>query len=414
MTSRTVTVSTAAQLAAAARTAKGGDTILLAPGNYGDVRLDNLNPKGTITVKSANPDNDAVLRTLTMMNAHNVVIQDIDISRPMTASENRNNYAVNVGRSSNLTFVGIDVSGSMNNDARDDGHGMSLTGSRLSILDSTFTQLGFAVVVAATDYVFAGNTMTQVREGMQMRATKGALVANNIARDFQANYAAGEHPDVFQVHTGGTAGASSNLIFRNNLMATGAEGGVGGIFIRSETPVPRRHSNILIENNIYEGNFTHGISVSNADNVTLRGNTIRAGVNEGLVSSILLADINGGLVEKNVTQRILDVKSLPNTGVVMRDNIDIWDVNQKKGIAVADLFAQPTSSASKRVDAMNARPESLAAGDFADLNVLATSAAGRIGAGFKSVAHIGNLAGTAEQQMAAWLPALDTNLAVFG
>lgn len=414
MTSKTVTVATTADLRAAARTARAGDTILLAPGNYGDVRLDNLRPAGTgtITIKSANPDNDAVMRTLTMMNSQNIIIQDIDISRPMNPGEARNNYAVNVGRSSNLTFIGIDVSGSMNNDARDDGHGMSLNGKRLSVLDSTFTQLGFAVVATGSDYVFAGNTMTQVREGMQMREMQGALVANNFARDFQANYAAGEHPDVFQVHTGGTAQASSNLIFRNNVMTPGADGGVGGIFIRSETAIPRRHSNILIENNVYEGNFTHGITVSDADSVTIRSNTVRAGINDGLVSSILVSNVSGGLVEKNVVQRLLGSKNEPNTDVVMRDNIDIWDVNQKKGLAVGDLFAQSTSAASNRLGVGLVGSE--AGFDFSDFNVLANSAAGRLGAGFKAVGNIGNLTGSAEQQMASWLPGLDTSLAVFG
>lgn len=416
MTTRTVTVSTAAQLTAAARTARGGDTILLAAGNYGDVRLDNLRPtgSGTVTVRSANPADDAVLRTLTMVNSHNFVVQDIDISRPLSAGENRNNYAVNVSRSSNLTFVGLDVSGSMNNDARDDGHGMSLSGARLSVLDSTFTQLGFAVVATGSDYVFAGNTMTQVREGMQMRGMTRALVANNFARDFQADYVAGEHPDVFQVHTGGTAQASSNLVFRNNVMAPGADGGVGGIFIRSETAVARRHSNILIENNVYEGNFTHGITVANTDNFTIRGNTVRAGLNTGLVSSILISDVNGGLIEKNVMQRLLEVRTSPNTGVVVRDNIDIWDVNQKKGFAVADIFAKPTSSASARVNTGLFSEAGQGDINFADLNVLSHSVAGRLGAGFKSVAGIGNLSGSAEQQMALWLPSLDTGMAVFG
>ena len=352
------------------------------------------------------------MRTLTMMYSHNVVIQDIDISRPIRPGENSNNYAVNVAHSSNLTFLGIDVSGSLNNNARDDGNGMSLSGRRLSILDSTFTQLGFAVVATGSDYVFAGNTMTQVREGMQMREMNRALVANNFARDFQPDYAAGEHPDVFQVHTGGPAKASSNLIFRNNVMTTGGEGGVGGVFIRSEN-TSLRHRNILIENNAYEGNYTHGFSVSNADNVTIRGNTVRAGINEGYVSSILVADVRGGLVEKNVTQRILDREG-PNSGVVIRDNIDIWDVNQKRGLAVSDLFARPISATSGRVTNDLFREAGLGDIRFAELNVLTRSAAGRVGAGFKSVSNIGDLVGTADQQLATWLPSLDSSMAVFG
>jgi parallel beta-helix repeat protein len=415
MTSKTVTVSNAAQLTAAARAARGGETILLAPGSYGDVRLDNLRPTGTVTIKSANPDNDAVLRSLTMHNSQNFVVQDIDVSRPLGDGQARNTFAVSVTRAHNITFVGIDVSGSMNNDARDDGHGMTLRGSRLSVLDSTFTQLGFAVTANGSDYVFAGNTMTQVREGMQMADMQRALVANNVARDFQANYETLEHPDVFQVHTGGSFKASSDLVFRNNVMAIGENGGVGGIFIQSESAIKQRHRNILIENNVYEGNFTHGVSVSNADNVTIRGNTVRAGLNSGFVSSIIVSDISDALIEKNVTQMLLVRKDRGiSTGLVMRDNVDVWDWQQKRGIASADVYEQQISTASARLDTSLFSDPGVGDIDFSEFNVRSTSVAARLGAGFRTVADIGSLQGTAEQQMAAWLPSLDASISMFG
>ena len=44
MTGKTTTVSTTADLIKVARAAKAGDTILLAPGNYGDAVLSHINP----------------------------------------------------------------------------------------------------------------------------------------------------------------------------------------------------------------------------------------------------------------------------------------------------------------------------------------------------------------------------------
>ena len=83
MSGTTVTVSSAAQLLAAAKAAKTGGMILLAPCNYGAVSRSNLAPARTITVRSDDPDNDAVFRTLNMMRAHNIVIEDIDLHRPL-------------------------------------------------------------------------------------------------------------------------------------------------------------------------------------------------------------------------------------------------------------------------------------------------------------------------------------------
>lgn len=398
---RTVTVSSASQLLAAAKAAKAGDTILLAPVNFGDVSLSNVRPKGAITIKSADPGNDAVFRSLNMMNSSNIVIQDIDINRPLALGASQNSYAVNVGRASNITFVGIDVSGSMNNDARDDGLGMSLNGSRISVIDSTFTQLRTAVAAAGSDFLFAGNTITQVRQGMTIRSMTRALVDSNYAADFQSDYDKKEHPDVFQVHSGSGANASSELIFRNNVMLPGANGFVGGIYIQSEAYVTgrldQRHDNIIIENNYYEGNYRHAITVNNADDVIISNNTVRTGVNVGLVPAINLWDVRGALVEGNISPMFLESNTRPSTGIVYANNIDTWDVKTKKGLDAAQLFSS----------------EGEGDLDFARFNTVTNSAAALAGAGFHAVGEIGNLSGTAAAQMAGWLPGFDQNFAVF-
>ena len=402
MSGKTVTVSTAAQLLSAAKAAKAGDTILLAPVNFGDVSLPNVNPAGAITIKSANPGNDAVFRTLSIFNSSNIIIEDIDISRPLAPGASQTSYAVNVGRASNITFIGIDVSGSMNNDARDDGLGMSLSGSRISVLDSTFTQLRMAVAASGEDFLFAGNTMTQVREGMQMRAMTRALVQGNYAADFQADYDKKEHPDVFQLHSGGGAKASTDIIYRDNIMLPGANGPVGGIFIQSEAykasgKSEDRHENIVIENNYYEGNYTHAITVGNTDNIAIKNNTILAGINVGRIPGININDSNTVLIEKNITPAILEHRLQPNTNVIFRDNVDVWDAKSKKGILASDLF--------QKVDDGDL--------DFGSFSPVVTSSAAIAGAGFRAVADIGNLSGTSAAQLAAWLPSFDQHFAIF-
>lgn len=398
---KTMTVSTASQLLTAARAAKAGDTILLAPVNFGDVSLSNVRPNGAITIKSADPNNDAVFRTLNIMNSNNLIIEDIDIKRPLAPGASQDSYAVNVGKASNITFIGIDVSGSMNNDARDDGLGMSLNGNRISVLDSTFTQLRTAVAAAGQDFLFAGNTITQVRQGMTIRSMTRALIDSNYAADFQSDYDKKEHPDVFQVHSGGGSNGSSELIFRNNVMLPGANGFVGGIYIQSEAflagRLDQRHENIRIENNYYEGDYRHAITVNNADDVVISNNTVRTGVNGGLVPAINLWDVRGALVEQNIAPMFLESKTRPSTGIVYENNIDLWDVKTKKGLDAAQLFS-------------SAGEGDL---DFARFNTIANSAAGRADAGFRNVGEIGNLSGTAATQMAGWLPNFDQNFAIF-
>ena len=401
MSGTTVTVSLAAQLLAAAKAAKAGGTILLAPGNYGDVSQSNLTPTATITVKSADPDNDAVFRTLNMMRANNIIIEDIDIHRPLASGASQNTYAVNVGRATNITFIGIDVSGSLNNDARDDGLGMSLNGSQITVIDSTFTQLRTAVAAAGADFLFVGNSITHVRQGMTIRSMTRAVIEGNYAADFQADYERKEHPDVFQVHSGASANASSELIFRNNVMLPGANGFAGGIYVQSEAFIKgradQRHTNILIENNYCEGNYRQAITLNNADDVIVRNNTVRGGVNVGIEPAINLWDVNGGVIENNISPMLLENKLKPSTGLVYANNIDTWDTRGKKGVQTADLF-----SASGEGDL-----------DFSRFNAIPGSPAGVANAGFRAGAEIGSFSGSAAAQMAALLPAFKQNLAVF-
>ena len=396
---RTVTVSTSAQLSAAARVAKAGDTILLAAGNFGDTVLSHVNPTGVITIKSADPNNDAVFRSLRLTRVSNIVFEDFDVARPIAAGGNTNDAAIQVNGGTNITFSGIDVRGSMNGSAFDDGHGISIpSGSHISILDSTFTQLRTAVIVRGQDFLFAGNTITQVREGVSISSMTRGVFEQNYFGDFQANYAAKEHPDMFQVHSGGTATASSELIFRDNVMRPGA-GPVGGIFIASEGLARgERHENILIENNFYEGAYRHAISVSNVDDVTVRNNTVRMGDFKGLVPAIMFADIKGGVVENNISTLMLEHRLHKSSGLTYANNVDLWDPKFKKGVLASEIFANPGDGDI----------------DFSNLNTIAGSAAGRAGAGFAAVAEIGNLSGSAAAQMAAWLQTYDQNFAVFG
>ena len=398
MPGKTVTVSTAAQLLVVARAAKAGDTILLAAGNFGDAVLSAINPSGLITIKSADPNNDAVFRSLRMSRVSNIVFEDFDVSRPIAAGGKTGDAAIQVNGGTNITFSGIDVRGSMNGSALDDGHGLSISaGSHISVLDSTFRQLRAAVIVRGEDFLFAGNTVTEVREGVSISSLSRGIFERNYMADWQANYAAGEHPDMFQVHSGGTAAASSDLIFRNNVMLPGANP-VGGIFIGSEA-VGRgeRHENILIENNYYEGAYRHAISVGNSDDVIIRNNSVLMGKHTGLVPAINLTDIHGGLVERNITPLLLESRTLKNSGLTITNNVDLWDSQQKTGISVSEVFSGVRSSEI----------------DFSNFNVMSSSSVARTGAGFAAVAEIGNLSGSVAAQMAAWLPHYDQNFAVF-
>lgn len=391
MTARILNVANAAQFKTAVRGARGGDTILLAPGHYGNLFISNLNPAGLVTVRSADPNNDAVIQQLRVTRSSNFLIEDVDIANPIPVGGARAD-AVQVNGSRDISFVGVDMHGSLNGTPWDDSRGMAIIGSsRIAVLDSRFTELRAAVTITrGSDIVIAGNTVWNVREGFNVAQGDDVLIERNLLRDFNPNLATGEHPDFIQVFSTGV-GATTDLVIRNNVMLQGDSTPVQGIFIRSERAAEGiRHSNIRIENNLYEGTSRHGISVSDASNVTITGNTVLEGKTPVLAPAISLSKVSGGLVANNVASLLLN--NAGNTDTSFRANVDVWD-RRFGGTARAALFEAPVGGI-----------------DFERFSPIAGSQADVLRAGYRPVAHIGDLPGSTTAQLAAWLPVFEQTL----
>lgn len=79
----TLVVETQVQLETAIRNVKSGDTILLKAGTYADLNITHSSTKNykfteTVTIKSEDPNNRAVVNELFLLGVKNVVISDVD------------------------------------------------------------------------------------------------------------------------------------------------------------------------------------------------------------------------------------------------------------------------------------------------------------------------------------------------
>jgi hypothetical protein len=383
-----IIVSTASELTKAIKSVKGGETILLAPGNYGNFAFVGT-PASTVTIKSLDPNNDAVFRSLKLTRADNFRIEDVDINNPQGSGSVDKALVINLSK--NISIIGVDIAGSKDGNAWNDGYGAFITSSdNIAILDSTFVQTRIAIVAGrATNLVVAGNDISQSREGVQVGQINGGIFDRNYLHDM--NPAPTDHADFFQVQAGGTTLNSRGLTFTNNVMIQGSGGmGIHGIFIRSEKEaLGIRHSDITIENNYYSGAALHGVSVSDVNNVSIKGNTVLFSGNStvNLVPAIFVSGVRGAEINNNVTPMLSERVNSGNTNIAYGKNIDVWDAKTRKGLAMADLFAPPTGSGDI---------------DFSSLAARAGSAAA--GLGFKPVAGIGNLHGTSDAIFAAYAP----------
>lgn len=393
---KTVTVSTAKQLVAAAKKAVSGDIILLAAGNYADVTLHAIKPTGTVTIKSASGLNDVVFGSLSINSSSNLSIQNVDVVRPLRPGETEWTRAATVGGSNNINLVGIHFMGSMNGNRNDDGNGLVITDSnRVTVLNSSFEQFNNASVIGrSSDIIFAGNTISEVREGVNISQVNGALFERNFITKVIPDVTKGDHSDAFQLHSGGAAQNSNDVVFRSNVIISDAQ----GIFISNGKAAQGSfQQNIVVENNYYEGRSATGIAIYGVRNAVVTGNTLREGDSVGGWSpAIMLGGSSGVSIASNIYSRFLSRGDSPSANVAFgTDNIDVSDRTTGRGVAVASVFSTPLTNTGNI--------------NFNSLNAAGSQAVNTAGIGFRAVAGIGGQAGSADALVASYVPQFDIN-----
>ena len=335
-----INVGNAVQLAAAVAVVRGGETILLAPGNYGVLTVKYRMLDTTVTIKSADAANDAVLSGIRVHASSGFVFDDLDVKRPLLAGEADWTQAVYVSASKKIDLVRIDFTGSLDDNPWNDGIALRVGDTEgFRLIDSTFEQFNVAAKFSQVDrLVVAGNTVTDVREGFNFAAVHDVTIAQNRLFSFDPNYAAGDHSDAIQFWNAGVNEGSSRVVIRDNIILQGANGGTQGIFIGAEN-LTYRHSNFVIENNLYNGDARHGISIYGVDGAVIRGNSVTTAVGGYLEAGININRSTSVLVENNITPLLLQDRN--NVDVTLRNNIDLWDRNYKTGLSLAQVFDAP-------------------------------------------------------------------------
>ena len=384
---RTLIVNNASELGTALRGARGGDTVLLAAGNYGLGHIANINPDSLVTVRPLDAEAAVTFSRLNISRSSNLAFQGFVVHNEPDGSRAQ---AMQINSSSNVTISGFTVQGSLNGSAHDDAHGVMINGgSNIAVLDSQFRQLHGAILLSkASNVIVAGNTITEVREGVNMSMVSNGLFERNVMTDFDPM--GHDHPDYFQVHAARDSTGSRNLVFRDNILVQGDSGPVGGVFIRSENVAKGvRHENILIENNFYEGTYRHAISVSGTNGAAVLGNTVFDSNRAGNSAGIMSFGVQGMRVDNNIAP-LFQTPNNDTLFISQANNIDVVDP-RFGGVATRQQLVNRAFGA---LDAGSANP---LAGSLADVN----------GVGFRARGEHGSLSGTLEEQIAHYAPLFD-------
>jgi Ca2+-binding RTX toxin-like protein len=305
----TYTVSSAAQLTTTLASAKGGDVITLASGNYGDVSISG-SFSSDVTITSQNATSPAIFHTLTLNSSSHLKLDSLDINATPTTATYTWSPAVAINDSSYITFAhstvtgGAAVSGVSQSAAATDftgnvigmptGYGVTVTTSNNVKVDAVeVSQFYKGVVLYKSDYVTVSNSDIHDTRTTSIVAGGGNHITIDSNHLHDVNPwkfgPTGDHADYLAMWTNaGQTSASTDIKVTNNLMEQGAGAPVLGMWLQG---ADAGYTNVQISgNSILAGNF-QGIVLSEVTAGTVDHNTLlqTSGANLESAPSILLA-----------------------------------------------------------------------------------------------------------------------------
>jgi len=338
-----ITVTNQAQLDAAIKIAKGGDTILLAPGSYTGITANYFNPTSNVTFQSLDAKNPAVLQTLSLHTSSNVTFKNLNFVqdyRPAQDWETANR----VMNSTNIVMDGVRFSGGTGDASKSLGIGLTVRGSsNVKLLNSSIDHFSVGLNGLAVDNMVIQNSEfhDNRRDHTNFSEMSNLLIdGNNFTALYPIN---GEHPDAIQFMTSGRTKGNTNITISNNVIMQGDGQPSQGILLGEEVG-NLGYQNVDIKNNLlYVSGMYNGILVVNGKNVNVDSNSVISNA-DGTSFWIRLQNVSGTVTNNIADDIILDSSnSVTQSGnvVLSRDSAalrKIADINMGSKARVAGLL----------------------------------------------------------------------------
>ena len=284
--SKTVVVSTTAQLEAAVKVASAGEVIELASGTYNSVNLYGDKPAGNITIESQNSSSKAVITDIGLGNAGNMSFDNITFStagHSFTAGYQEYTYGIRLSGASNVSFNSDSFIGSATGGWNNDISGVQvLNSTNVSISNSNFQYLHDALDLGGSNGISVSNNTLQdiTDDGIDSGGDSNVLITSNTFTNMYGDNI-GQHSDAIQFCET-NSGVSSNITITNNTMVRGpgGSGDLQGIFMQDVdaslgggSTVYYPYQNVTITGNKISGYGFNSIYVIGADNSNISDNT---------------------------------------------------------------------------------------------------------------------------------------------
>lgn len=305
---RPLLVTNAEELAAALKEARPGDHIRLAPSGEFGVLLITRSFTDPVTIESVNQSKPGHFTAVKLIGAQNIKLVDVDISRIRGAEPD---YAklIEIRNSSDISFMGVHIHGSLDADPSNDMWGLYCRSSaRLILAEVTIEETNRAIVLdRCTDSVVENSEIKTIRtDGVDLSGVRNVKIRWNRIEGFHQQ--PGDHSDAIQMWTTGQERGVINVQILDNLIVAGPSGRAQGIFIGDELRLFSRslgHSQVLIRGNTLIGTGWHGIAaMAPVEGLIIDGNTLLHVEGSDVVKSNWIK-AESGRVENNIAARFL-------------------------------------------------------------------------------------------------------------
>ena len=309
-------VSNSEELMNALASASGGDTIELAGGDYGDLKLVDgkttfdVNFDAPVTIRSVDAEPSASFSSINLYGVSNLTFENVTFDYEFDVGDSILHKPFQVwGESANITFKDSIFDGDLANGLSeiDDGYGYAIgltvrDSSDIAVENSEFFNWYKGAAFGQVDNLLvSGNELHSLRsDGFNFVEVKSVVIENNYFHDFNKSPNSPDHLDMIQFWTNGTTSPTTDVVIRNNILDIGEGSVTQSIFMRNEEVDTGRageemyYQNILIENNTIYNAHTHGITVGETDGLTIQNNSVLQAGSEffGNYESVTIPKIN--------------------------------------------------------------------------------------------------------------------------
>lgn len=369
-----LTVSNLTQLYSALASCKGGETILLSGGDYGDMTL-NLQTKfnfkfpSDVTIKSADAGNPATFSSVNINGAQHLAFDGINFDYEFKPGDTNQTRSFQFGGCTDLTIRNSTFDGDLASgvSATDDGLGFTIglsvrTSTNVLIENCESSQFYRGMVFGDSKNVTVrGNDLHDLRmDGMNFSNMQDVLIEKNYIHDFNGSSISTDHRDMIQFWTTGTKTPSTDITIRDNVLDIGEGTWTQSIFMRNEEVDNGRagkemfYKNVLIENNTITNAHTNGIALGETAGLTIRNNSVLHADGDkpdAADSGVEIPRISVAANSTNVvvTQNVAAVVPVARPGWTVANNVLVQDQYKFNPNFYDDVFATSSLDASDGV-----------------------------------------------------------------